>query len=243
MDGYMGAIFIVVDVSDPRKPHEVSRWWLPGQWIDGGEEPKWDPERESYRLHHPVVLGDRAYLGYWDAGFIILDVSDIRRPRLVSRSDYSPPYGGAFHTALPVRGKILDRRWLIVFQESTAQYVMEGKKLMWVVDVTAEANPVPVSTFQVPVEGFDIHEGRFGPHQPHEDVHVKDDLIYAAWFSAGLRIINIANPYRPVEVGYFIPDPKGQGMVQTNDVFVDDRGLIYIIDRLEGGLDILNGAR
>ena len=129
-----------------------------------------------------------------------------------------------------------------MFQESTAPYNMEGKKLMWVVDVTSEANPVPVSTFQVPVEGFDTRGGRFGPHQPHEDVHVKGDLIYAAWFSAGLRIINIADPYRPVEVGYFIPEPKGQVMVQTNDVFVDDRGLIYIIDRLEGGLDILKHA-
>jgi len=28
-------------------------------------------------------------------------------------------------------------------------------------------------------------------------------------------------------------------MIQTNDVFVDDRGLVYIIDRLHGGLDIL----
>jgi len=240
VEGYMGAIFMVVDVSDPVEPHEVSRWWLPGQWIEGGEEPAWDPEKESFRHHHPVVLGDRAYLGYWDAGFIILDISDIKQPRFVSRGDYSPPYGGAFHTALPVSRKIMDRGWLIVFQESTAPYHLEGRKLMWVVDVTAETNPVPVATFQVPEEDFSETRGRFGPHQPHEDVNVADDLIYAAWFSAGLRIIDIADPYRPEEVGHFIPPtPDGQEAIQTNDVFVDDRGLIYIIDRLERGLDIL----
>jgi len=239
MDGYMEAIFMVVDVSDPKKPHEVSRWWLPGQWTEGGEEAAWDSMKESYRHHHPVVLGDRAYLGYWDAGYIILDISDIRQPRIVSQRDYSPPYGGAFHTALPVSREIMDRKWLIVFQESTAPYSLEGRKLMWMIDITSETNPVPVATFQVPVEGFNVTEGRFGPHQPYEDVHVRGDLIYAAWFSAGLRVIDIANPYRPEEVGYFIPEPKGREMIQTNDVFVDDRGCIYIIDRLEGGLDIL----
>lgn len=239
-EGYLGAIFMIVDFSDPERPSEVSRWWLPGQWIGGGEEPTWNPRKESYRHHHPVVLGDRAYLGYWDAGFIILDVSDIRRPRMISRCDYSPPYGGAFHTTLPVSREILGRKWLVVFQESTAPYHMEGRKLMWIVDVTAEENPVPVATFQVLTEGFDLSLGRFGPHQPHEDVHLGGDLVYASWFGAGLRIVSVADPYRPMEVGFFIPPvPEGQGMAQTNDVFVDDRGIIYIIDRLHGGLHIL----
>jgi hypothetical protein len=239
-NGYLGAIFMTVDISDPKKPDEVSRWWIPGQWTDGGEEPPWDAEKENYRHHHPVVLGDRAYLGYWDAGYIILDISEIRQPRMISRADYSPPYGGAFHTALPVRRKIMDRRWLIVFQESTAPYHMEGKKLMWVVDVTVETNPVPVATFQVPNGEFTASEVRFGPHQPYEDVDIRDDLIYAAWFSAGLRVISIANPYRPEEVGYFVPStPNLQKAIQTNDVYVDDRELVYIIDRLNGGLDIL----
>jgi hypothetical protein len=213
---------------------------LPGQWIEGGEEPYWDPSKVSYHHHHPIVLGDRAYLGYWDAGFIILDISNLRRPHIVSRGDYSPPYGGAFHTALPINRDILNRKWLVVFQESTAPYIMEGKKLMWMVDISTETNPVPVATFQVPEENFNLTKGRFGPHQPYEDVRVKDNLIYASWFSAGLRVINITNPYNPIEVGYYIPPkPENQEMIQTNDVFVDDRGLIYIIDRLERGLDIL----
>jgi hypothetical protein len=40
MEGFNGAIFLVVDFSDPRKPKELSRWWLPGQWLAGGENPK-----------------------------------------------------------------------------------------------------------------------------------------------------------------------------------------------------------
>jgi hypothetical protein len=187
-----------------------------------------------------VVLGDRAYLGYWDAGFVILDVSELEEPRMISRRCYSPPYGGAFHTALPIARKIEGRSWLVVFQESLAPYDMEGLKMMWMVDITDEANPVSVATYRVPTEGFNLTQGRFGPHQPHEDLQVKDDLIYAAWFSGGLRIISIADPYRPCEVGHYVPEPpRGQDEIHTNDVDVDDRGLIYTIDRIDGGLHIL----
>ena len=128
----------------------------------------------------------------------------------------------------------------MLFQESLAPYNLEGKKLMWMVDITFEENPVPVSTFQVPVDGFKLELDRFGPHQPHEDTYPVNNLIYAAWFGGGLRVIDVSDPYQPVERGFYLPSTrKGQSMIQTNDVFVDDRGLIYIIDRLNGGLDIL----
>jgi hypothetical protein len=240
MDGYLGAIFMIIDFNYPEKPFEVSRWWLPGQWIKGGETPSWNLAKENYRHHHPVILKDRAYLGYWDAGFIILDISDIYNPKMVSRCDYSPPYGGAFHTALPIDRQINDRKWLIVFQESLAPYNLEGSKLMWIVDITYETNPVPVSTYHIPVEGLNLNEHRVGPHQPHEDLSLTNNLVYSAWFGGGLRIIDVSNPYSPFEVGYYLPSPpKSQSMIQTNDVFVDERGLIYTIDRLNGGLDIL----
>lgn len=237
VEGYLQAIFLVVDFSDPRKPREVSRWWLPGQWTAGGEEPKWDTKSMSYRHHHPVVLGDRAYLGYWDAGFITLDLSNVRKPRMVSRLDPGPAYGGVYHTALPVDRPILGRRWMIGTQESLRPPATEGKKLMWVIDVTSEANPVPVATFDVPVDP-QVGE-RFGPHQPNEDIHLADGIVYVSWFGGGMRVVDLSNPYRPTEVGHFVPEVKNQRMAQTNDVFVDDRGLIYIIDRLKRGLDIL----
>ena len=128
----------------------------------------------------------------------------------------------------------------MVFQESLTLFDRKGLKLMWMVDTSNEKNPVSVSTFGVSTEGFDLNAGRFGPHQPHEDLNATDDLIYASWFSGGLRVISIADPYRPIEVGHYVPPtPKGQDSIQTKDVFVDDRGLVYIIDRLTRGLDIL----
>jgi len=39
----------------------------------------------------PYVLGDRAYLSYGAGGLVILDISDIERPTLVSRLEIGPP--------------------------------------------------------------------------------------------------------------------------------------------------------
>ena len=57
----------------------------------------------------------------------------------------------------------------------------------------------------------------------------------------GLRIVDIADPHAPREVGHFIPEPApGRAAPQSNDV--DARGLIYIVDRY-AGFDILELRR
>ena len=78
---------------------------------------------------------------------------------------------------------------------------------------------------------------RFGAHQCHEAM--TGTLIYAVWFSGGLRIIDVADPLSPREIGHFIPEPAGgRSAPQSNDVALDDRGLIYIVDRWVG-FDVL----
>jgi hypothetical protein len=54
-----------------------------------------------------------------------------------------------------------------------------------------------------------------------------------------LRIVDMADPSAPREVGFFIPEPvSGKPAPQSNDVMLDARGLIYMVDRLNG-FDIL----
>jgi hypothetical protein len=75
--------------------------------------------------------------------------------------------------------------------------------------------------------------GRFGAHQFREKID--DTRTYVTWFAAGLRILDFKDPTNPEEIGYFIPEPgKGTNAPQTNDVSMDDRGLLYVTDKAHG---------
>jgi len=241
-DGFQGNISMIVDFSDPRRPKEAGRWWLPGQWLTGGEKPSWTGN--AYRTHHPNRWGDRLYVSLWMGGFAIVDISNPAAPRTIRLLNYHPPYSSPTHTALPVGHPVLNRHWLLVFDEELGGPCDEPAAFMWVVDITDERHPVPVATFQPPDAGKLARRcdsqgaKRFGAHQPHEVV-AEDNLVYAAWFAGGLRVIDIANPYRPEQVGYYVPTPPtGRNFPESNDVFVDATGRIFLIDRVNG-LEIL----
>jgi len=231
LEGYRGNITLIVDFSDPANPREISRWWMPGQWTAGGEKPAGPV---GYRTHHPNRMGDRLYVPLWMGGLAVVDVSDLTQPRTVSRLNYPRPSGAPTHTTLPLGHEILGRKWLVVFDEELGGG--DPPAFMRLFDITDEARPRQVSAYQAP---RDAPPGvRFGAHQPHELVG-PDNLVYAAWFAGGLRVVDIANPQRPTEVGRYLPRPAaGKRPPMSNDVFVDKRGLIYLIDR-DNGLDIL----
>jgi len=239
VEGYTNQIYMVLDMSNPEKPTEISRFWLEGMWEAGGETRSW---REGLRVraHGPAyTVGNRVYLGWTDGGFTILDMSDIRDPKLISWLNWCRPYGGLTHTVLPLP----ERDLLVVTDEAHEPNCNEPEKYVWLVDIREETNPVPISTVQVEDEGFCAKGGRFGPHNVHENrpgTLFDDQLIYVTYFSGGLRIIDIQDRYRPQEVGYFVPErPDGREAIQTNDVCLDHNGLIYIVDRLDGTLYVL----
>lgn len=239
--------YMIVDMRDPVNPKEAGRWWLPGTRVGDSEPP---PARHPIkdagnRLHNGNVYPerpDRAYLGYIDGGAIILDVSDMSSPKMLGRNDYHPPFPGFSHTALP----LFSRELMIVSDEAVTEDLSDHPKLTWVMDIRDETNPVIISTFPMPpVEEFGKRGGRFGSHNLHENQpdplsFKSDTLIIGAYFNAGVRVHDISDPFRPEEVAYFIPDePPGVGAVNINDVYVDENGLIYAIDRFTGGLYIL----
>ena len=238
-EGFVDNIYLIVDMSNPVKPEIISRFWLEGMWEAGGEARTWD-EGSRFRAHGPpLVIGDRAYLGWIDGGFTIIDISNIHHPQKIAHLNFCPPFGGLTHTVLPLPKRDL----LVITDEAHADNCEEPEKYAWIVDVRVESNPIPVSTIQVESEGFDRKGGRFGPHNIHENrpgSFIDDQLVYLSYFNGGLRIVDIQDQYRPVETGYFIPErPEGQISIQTNDVFVDHDGLIYIVDRLDGHMYIL----
>ncbi len=56
-------------------------------------------------------------------------------------------------------------------------------------------------------------------------------------------MVDLADPFKPNEVAHFIPEPlTGEASPQSNDVDLDGRGLIYLLDR-DRGLDVLEMTR
>jgi hypothetical protein len=231
MDGYVGNIVMILDLADPAHPQEVGRWWMPGQWVAGGETPSWSGRQ--HRCHHPIRLGNRLYVSYWHGGFVILDIEDMARPRFVSGLDWSPPFITPTHTALPVPFDLHGRRIMLAADEDVAKLAPGPPSFLWLVDITDERRPVPFASFQVDgVDGTPQPEFT-GCHQPCE--RITGTEIPVAWFAYGLRVVDIANPHAPREVAHFQPPaPEGHARVSSNDVCVDNRGLLYLIDRGRG---------
>jgi len=236
MEGYVGNILVVYDMRQPERPEEVSRWWMPGQHLAGGEVPTWPGYKN--RLHHALRSGDHLWAAVWHAGLRVIDVSDIRKPRTVGAYDYHPPFPEPTHTVLPVPFPVAGRRVAVAVDEEHDHIPGQPHAGLWVFDV-GDLNAIrPLSMFHLSeMDSPWSRAGRFGAHQFQE--HMSDTLVYATWFSGGLRIVDIADPTLPRELGHFIPEPAaGFDSPQSNDVDVDRRGLIYLLDRNQG-LDIL----
>ena len=130
--------------------------------------------------------------------------------------------------------------------------------MVWFADVTVEHHPFSVASYTPrEAEGdFCSRGGRFGTHSSNESftsIYFGRMMFFAA-FNAGLRAVDIRDPYHPTEVAHYIPAitaatdkrcvkvdgaDRCKVAIQTNNVEVDDRGYIYIVDRANTGLHII----
>lgn len=193
----------------------------------------------------------------------------------ISRLDMYPTVGA--HTTFPVlgidvadfdnfhvksgdfrSGKPAKRNFIVAVNESTQNECHEDNHMAFMVDITDETKPFSVANYHVPEKGgkFCARGGRFGAHASNEDmgpIYYKR-MVFFSWFNAGVRAVDIRNPFAPREVGYYIPaitkntarrclkiDGKDRCKIaiQTNNVEVDDRGYVYIVDRANTGMHIL----
>ena len=184
----------------------------------------------------------------------------------VGRMDLSPLIGA--HTTYPMLGvpvpaflhdKIGAKRdFLMIVNEQILNECLEARQMVWFADITAEAKGMVVSNYTAPEMGGKFCErgGRFGSHASNESFEAvyRNKMAFISYFNGGVRALDIRNPFQPKEVGYFIPsitkdtdarcvkiDGKDRCKVaiQTNNVETDDRGYIYIVDRANTGMHIL----
>ena len=173
--------------------------------LAAGEKAKWPLERGRYGLHHAVVAEDIAYCAWRDGCLASVDVSDKANPKLIVHRVWSPPFGGGTHNCLPLP----DRNLLIVLDEAVLDNMEDGFKPIWVFDNQVKSNPISISTFPLPNDrDYVAVGGHFGPHNIHENrpgSFQSSRLIFATYQNAGVRVYDIADPFRPVEVGACVP--------------------------------------
>jgi len=150
------------------------------------------------------------------------------------------------------------RDFVAVVGETIANECFENRQMVRMVDVTVESKPFGVASWTVPEASgsFCGRGGRFGTHSSNENMTpiYYNRVLFIAHFNAGVRALDIRDPFNLKEIGYYIPattdktdkrcvgrgaDERCKVAIQTNNVDVDDRGYIYIVDRANTGLHIL----
>ncbi len=158
---------------------------------------------------------------------------------MISSMNSSPAHPHPTHTCLPVPEPVRGRRIMVVADEDVAKLRPSPPAFSWVYDITDETQPMPIATIQVP--GLDPDGAPQPPmtgcHQPSERFH--GTIVPFAWFAQGMRLMDVSDPFRPSEVGFYEPDvPPGCERVSSNDVTTDARGIVYLTDR-QRGVDVI----
>lgn len=264
------------DLSDPKQPKFIRAFGLVDQLKDAkGYNPG--------QIHGSLSAGvaaNRVYIGYGTNRRGVAQVVDRKKllegPAEPTRENLLSPQVGRIdlpefmgaHTTFPLLGvdvpefrkdKVGQKRdFLVVVNESNVTACAEHRQAVYFFDITDEKRPIGVSTYDVPEaqKGYCGRGGRFGAHASHENTtpiyHKR--LMFFSWFNAGVRVVDVRDPYRPREVGYYIParnkntdlrcddEVKKTGcvpVIQINNMEVDDRGYIYAVDRADSGLFVL----
>jgi hypothetical protein len=240
----------IYDLSDPAHPRFIRDFGLPGQ----------EPGSSGPVPEDKLLRGDPT-----SSNPLAPTPANLLYPQ-IGRLEMSPNWGG--HTSLPILGvEISDfsknlngrvRNFVLMTSESTGNRCQEYRHLVFLVDITTESRPFSVSNFQVPESSgsFCDRGGRFGPHATNESFTPTfyKKIVFISYFNAGVRAVDIRDPYRPSEVAFYIPATTGNTDrrcariggtetckvdIQTNNVEVDERGFIYIVDRANTGMHIL----
>ena len=175
------------------------------------------------------------------------DISDPSAPKLLSRINWSPPFPGGTHTPLPLP----NRKLAVVADEANAEKCAKGLFQTFVVDMRAPENPVPIATMPQPADrDYCASPGTFGPHNLHENrpgSFQSEEIIFATYNNAGVRVFDIKNQFAPKEVAFWVPPPPKKMIdprpnvtlaAKTTDAYVTPEGLIYVTD-WNAGLHVL----
>jgi hypothetical protein len=200
----------IVDVTNPRQPVGLIDWGAKrdaGLPVGSGNQcaPVCRGAVPQAFLHSVTLSADgrTAYLSYWDLGVIMLDVSEPNAPRWLGRfAEPAAAEGNTHSVSLAQAGKLA-----LVADETMAP--PWGR--LRLVDVHDSANPVQIGSFDTPnsaagtpgdVYAYTIHNPLADDRDPN--------LAYAAWYADGVRMLDVSDASRPIEIGSWVPPHGGE---------------------------------
>jgi hypothetical protein len=127
--------------------------------------------------------------------YLIDVISDQTRSIPSGSNEAAPPAGTDAPDSFGSLLQSVDPTVTAVFVQESYAYASLGPLLV-VLDVGDPRQPEPVGAVKLPVEwitGITVHEG----------------LAYVAALEAGLRMVDVSNPARPVETGAYVPPLTG----------------------------------
>ncbi|HLZ28351.1 MAG TPA: hypothetical protein VKV73_13610 [Chloroflexota bacterium] len=195
----------IVDVTDPRAPVEVVDWGArrdAGLPIGSGTQcaPVCRGSVPQAFLHSVALSPDglTAYLSYWDLGVIMLDVSEPRAPRLLGRFAEPQTAEGNTHSVALVH----DGKLALVGDETFGP--PWGR--LRLVDVQDPSNPIQVGSFETAdsAAGTPGEQYAYTIHNPLADDR-DPNRAYLAWYADGVRLLDVSDASRPVEVASWVP--------------------------------------
>lgn len=170
-------------------------------WSPGGMlifDLRTDPENPVYvgqyqpeYIHDSYVLRDTIYASaiYGGGGLYIADARNKSNIQTIGKIVYT---GSGTHNAWVTK----DRRFVITTDEigTTAKTLK-----VWDIGNLPTIPTTPSATF-TPVPG-----------QIEHNITIRGDYAYVAWYSAGVYVVNIANPAAPTNAGGFDTSPTTSG--------------------------------
>ena len=148
---------LIVDISDPTHPVLTGSWGVLGDPALGLDFYRSVRRGNDARtLLHSVRAGHDgtiAYLSYWDAGVIILDIADPSTPRYLGRTTYAPAAEGNAHSVAEADGG----RLIVQADEVTSPF-----QLRLTSNAFAGEQPAAPGNFSRPI-GTDPGQSMSGP--------------------------------------------------------------------------------
>lgn len=230
----------IIDATDPSKPSAVSDWDFRRDAPDEIREAALaDADLEDFSARGVAVDPDgrRAFVSQWDAGVIVLDLSDPTTPVMTGRSTSLGYPGGRIGSATyDVASDVL-----VINSEILDPLDDENADPSWGTNVVFRvgAFDVPALAASYSIEAaMPTSEGRVdlgGLYSAH-DLILDGRYLFATWLSGGLRVVDLLDPEEPVEVGSFIPptriDPQGHYASPNGTIGLPLAWSVRVVDEL-----------